>query len=117
MELAALHDSLILEQPRLEEKEGLKTLKEMYQTIKQEVETKEYKNDVEGLEVYYGKTRPSSPEAVACYHDSLCECDEYEPLNIEESSYKHEGEKKVEEIDFDDPLSDVEDIPLEEVPF
>ncbi len=117
LEIAVLHDRLILEQPRPEETEELKTLKEMYQTVKQELETKEYKNDVEGLEVYYGKAKPSSPEAAACYHDPLCECDEYEPLSMEESSYKCDGEKKVEEVDFNDLSSNIEDLPLEEVPF
>lgn len=81
----------------------------MYQTIKQELETKEYKNDVEGLEVYYGKTEPSSPEAAACYHNPLCECDEYESLTAEEATYKpkhaHGGG------------DEIPDVLIEEVPF
>jgi len=112
-EIAALQGVLNFEQPRSEEKEQLKTLKQMYQTIKQELETKEYKNDVEGLEVYYSKAKPSSPETAACYHDPLCECDEYEPLTMEESLYKHRDE----EAGFDDLSSDIEDTSLEEVPF
>ncbi|MBU4331660.1 hypothetical protein KKD19_03835 [Patescibacteria group bacterium] len=110
-EIFALQAILDFEQPKPEERKRLKTLKEMYQAIKQEVETKEYKNDVEGLEVYYGKAEPSSEEAAACYHDPLCECDEYEPLTAEEATYKHEYDNK--EIDVDE----MPDVALDEVPF
>ena len=117
LEIAVFHDLIILEQPRPETREQLKTLKETYQAIKQEVETKEYKNDVEGLEVYYGKAKPRSEAEPNFYHDPLCECDEYEPLDMEESSYKCRDEEKVEEIDFNNLPSGVSDIPIEEVPF
>lgn len=116
-EITALGAVLGFEQPKSEEVKRLGLLKQMYRAIKQEVKTAEYKNDVEGLEVYYGKAEPSSDGASACYHDPLCECDEYEPLNIEESLYKHGDRKRVEEIDFNDLSSDAEDMPLEEVPF
>ncbi len=96
-DIIALQDILRFEQPKLDEKERLKTLKEMYDAIKQEIQTEEYKNDIEGLEVYYGKVEPTSEEKAACYHDPLCECDELEPLSIEESCYQY----KDEGVDFD----------------
>lgn len=97
-EIIALQEVLKFEQPKPDEKESLKTLKEMYDAIKQEVKTEEYKNDVEGLEVYYGKAKPSSEEKAACYHDPLCECDELEPLSMGESCYQYRDEG----IDFDE---------------
>ncbi|MCG2701090.1 hypothetical protein L6267_02925 [Candidatus Parcubacteria bacterium] len=97
-DIIGLQTVLMSDQPKPDEKERLKTLKEMYDAIKREVQTKEYKNDVEGLEVYYGKAEPTSEENAACYHDPLCECDELEPLNMEESCYQHADE----EIDMDE---------------
>ena len=89
------------EQPKEEDWDRLKTLKETYQAIKKELETKEYKNDTEGLEVYYDKAEPSSKENTACYHDPLCECDELEPLSAEERMYEYRNrdENNKDEID------------------
>lgn len=92
MEIAVFQNLIAFEQPKSEDLERLQTLKEMYQTIKEEVETREYKNDVEGLEAYYGKAEPSSEENASCYHDPLCECGEYEPFSLEESEYKNPNE-------------------------
>ncbi len=122
MESMVLHDLLIMEQPREEDLECLKTSKEMYQAIKKEVETKEYKNDVEGLEVYYGKAQPSSEENAARYHDPLCECDKLERLSAEERMYECKCEDECcENICCKDKYEDDErwedKIPIDDIPF
>lgn len=110
MEAMVFHDLIILEQPKPEDLERLETLKKMYQTIKKEVETEEYKNDVEGLEVYYGKAKPSSEENSARYHDPLCECDGLEPLSVEEEMCEYECENE-DEKRWEDK------IPIDDIPF
>jgi len=109
-EVMVLHNLLIMEQPREEDLEYLKTFKEMYQAIKEELETEEYKNDVEGLDVYYGKAKPSSEENAASYHDPFCECDELEPLSMEEEMYKRRDEDNRRHKD--ETLINVDDIPF-----
>ena len=88
-EIIGLQTVLEFKQPDQEDWDRLKTLKEIYQAIKEKLETEEYKNDTEGLEVYYGKAKPSSEENAACYHDPLCECNELEPLSMEEEMYAY----------------------------
>lgn len=90
----------------------MKTLKETYQAIKEELETEEYKNDTEELEVYYGKAEPSSGEN-ACYHDPLCECDELEPLSAEEKMYEYESRNYQDE----DDKNREDEIPISKIPF
>ena len=109
-EIIALHSVLQFEQPKEENWERLKTLKETYQTIKKELKTEEYKNDTEGLEVYYGKAEPSSEENAACYHDPLCECDELEPLSAEERMYEYRNKDE-------NNKNWIDEMPIDEIPF
>ena len=111
-ELIALQTILGFEQPDQDDWDRLKTLKETYQTIKEELETEEYKNDTEGLEVYYSKAKPSSEENAACYHDPLCECDELEPLSVEEKMYEYRDENKDK-----NNKNWIDEIPIDEIPF
>lgn len=119
MEAMVLHDLLIIEQPREEDWEHLKTAQEMYQAIKEEVETEEYKNDIEGLEVYYGKAKPSSEENAACYHDPFCECDEIKKLSAEEKMYECESEDKCckDEDRYEDDERWKNKITVDDIPF
>ena len=100
-EIAALYNILEFSQPKAEEEERLETIKEMYKKIKGEIELDEYKNDVEGLEIFYGKAEPKDKDQPNFYHDPLCECDKYEPLSAEEDLYKYNrGEKEIENFPF-----------------
>jgi len=119
MESMVLHDLLIMEQPREDDLEYLKTSKEMYQAIKNELETEEYKNDVEGLEVYYGKTEPSSEENAARYHDPLCECDELERIGAEKEMYECEceDERCEDNYEYKNNKRWGDEISIDDIPF
>ena len=109
-EIIGLQTVLGFEQPNQEDWERLETLKETYQAVKEELETEEYKNDTEGLEVYYSKAEPSSKENAACYHDPSCKCDELEPLSVEEKMYEYQDKNE-------NNKNWVDEIPVEEIPF
>jgi len=108
-QIFAMQSVLQFEQPKEEELEQLQTDRKMYQAIKDEIETKEYKKNVEGLEKYYSddqkKLEPKDKDEMEIYHDPLCECDEEEPLTAEECAYKDKYDRNNTEI------------PIEDIPF
>jgi hypothetical protein len=101
IELTVLHDLEKLKRPDVEDRKRLERLRQMYEKIKSEVETEEYKIDVEGLEVYYSKAEPSSEENAASYHDPLCDCDEYDPLSMDKYAYPGDESAEENKINFE----------------